>query len=116
MRWARAIRCSSTAGFQGRSTLITVLAACRFRPDRAGVGGQKQPAVGVGLESVHQFLRAAFAGTLPSSRTNSSFRFLSSGSIRSSIVVHSENSTTLRPSSSNNPLEQTRPGRSSLLE
>ncbi len=32
MRWARAMRCSSTAGFQGRSTLITVLAACRFRP------------------------------------------------------------------------------------
>jgi hypothetical protein len=32
LRQARAMRCSSFAGFHGRSMLITALAACRFRP------------------------------------------------------------------------------------
>ena len=60
MRCTRPMRCSSTAGFHGRSMLTTTAAACcRFRPDAAGVGGQEQAAVGIVVEALDQ--RAALA-------------------------------------------------------
>ena len=45
LRQARAMRCSSLAGFQGRSQLMTTLAVCRLSPVRAGVGAEEDAAV-----------------------------------------------------------------------
>ena len=52
LRQARAIRCSSLAGFHGRSTLIDGAGDLEVEPDAAAVGGQKQPAGRVMLEAV----------------------------------------------------------------
>jgi hypothetical protein len=56
MRWARLMRCSSTAGFQGRSTLITV-GAFRFYSDAFA----KQPKRADDLQFQHRYNAACAA-------------------------------------------------------
>ena len=52
------MRCSRTAGFHGRSTLTTVLAACRFKPVEPALVVRNSRQSGVGLKSVNQLLAA----------------------------------------------------------
>ena len=52
LRQARAIRCSSRAGFQGRSQLTTTLAFCRFRPVLPESVLRKHAAIGIVLEQL----------------------------------------------------------------
>ena len=52
LRQARAMRCSSLAGFHGRSTFTTALADLQVQADAAAVGGEEQPAGRVLLEAV----------------------------------------------------------------
>ena len=68
----------------------------QIQTGRAGIGRQKQPAAGVGLKSMHQLLPLLLWNAAVETN-NAASASASSGSIRSSIVVHSENSTTLRP-------------------
>src|SRR5947208_6077243 len=94
------MRCSKTAGFHGRSTLITVFAACKFNPVEPAFVVRNRRHSGLFLNSwTNPCL--SFCGTEPSRRTKRRWRFLRRGSIRSSIVVHSEKSSTLRFSSEN---------------
>ena len=53
-RWTRPMRCSSTAGFHGRSMFTTIDGMLQVQARAAGVGGQEDPAVGVVAEAVDQ--------------------------------------------------------------
>lgn len=68
MRWAREIRCSSTAGFQGKSTLMTVLAAWRFRSVAPALVVRKSRQSSSHWKALTSCCRF-FCGTEPSSRT-----------------------------------------------
>src|SRR6266581_3777025 len=95
------MRCSKTAGFHGRSTLITVFAACKFKPVEPAFVVRNRRHSGL-LWNSYTNPCLSFCGTEPSRRTNRRRRFFRRDSVRSSILVHSEKSSTLRFSSEEN--------------
>ena len=64
LRQARAMRCSSLAGFHGRSQLMTTLAVCRLRPVAPLSVLRKTRQLGSLLKTLIS-ARRRFWGTLP---------------------------------------------------
>ena len=94
LRQARAMRCSSLAGFQGKSQLMTTLAFCRFNPaaPESVLRNIRQP--GSDLNALIS-ARRRFCGTLPVCQAKPSFSRWHNPRTNSSIRSHSENTITL---------------------
>src|SRR2546428_10514918 len=99
------MRCSKTAGFHGRSTLITVFAACKFNPVEPAFVVRNRRQSGLFLNSwTNPCL--SFCGTEPSRRTKRRWRFLRRGSISVRTVVHFDKISAVRFSSENKLADQ----------
>ena len=93
---------------------MTVFAACRFRPVLPAFVVKNSRIRGSDWNCDTRSCRF-FCGTDPSRRTNASFLFRRSGSMRSSIVVHSEKRTTFRSGSAAIPSKRSA-SRSSFVD
>ena len=100
LRQARAMRCSSLAGFHGRSTLITALATWRLSPTLPLSVDRNSRHAGSFLNRVISARRRC-CGTEPVCQAVSIPISPASSRTSSSMRSHSENTITLRPGSSN---------------
>ena len=93
LRQARAMRCSSLAGFQGRSQLMTTLAAWRFSPVAPESVLRKTRQSGSDLKALIS-ARRRFWGTVPVCQAKPSLSRPHDSRASSSIRCHSEKTIT----------------------
>ena len=95
MRWTRAMRCSSTAGFHGTSRLMTVSAACRFSPVPPASVLRNTRHVRVVAEALQQRPRGPCRARRRAARRSRRRAASSTSAALRSITSHWLNTTTL---------------------